>query len=606
MPHAFFVVSGRNRLPWANPALQGQLDYTGQAAWPGLARAQQPAPTARQGGVRQHLIGDLPPRDCDDHLARRLTQDGQPLISPEIREVITERSHGLPLHLDLAVSRYLEIRRTGRNPVPADFDHTFPALIARTLSDLTTDERHVLRSASLLDAWDLDLATQAAGLTHQSAARRLIERPMISEDPHAVWPYHLHGAIRTALRTGDDHLEDQWTAADWHQAAVRALAALGRQWQDASSVVPSRTLLVAYLRQGLRLARDHRLDDLAWLTDAAYAYTDDSVWEPIAPPAQTPALGDAAQQPGPDTPADALAELLATIARRQHEHRERTAERLTAVLDAGLLFGELTELALYYRAKVHKDLGRTDAALDGYCQVADADGRLAPRARRGLANLARIRGDFPAALAAIPTLGWKGRHHRVLGHIHFPHGDMDRAIAAFDAARTEAEQHNAPGERAIAQTLLSLACAFTDPTRADDELALAHQLLGQLDQRATTLLAQVAALVRDAGTNDVTDRAAVLRTEIAVAGLAWLTPLLEVTLVFHHAVRGAQDDLTATIDRLHEATANGDFAYYVHIAAAMGDLPQPSGSAVQWLDDEPTVRARWRSLVTARQHHLGY
>ncbi|MER5218271.1 hypothetical protein ABT063_49255 [Streptomyces sp. NPDC002838] len=183
---------------------------------------------------------------------------------------------------------------------------------------------------------------------------------------------------------------------------------------------------------------------------------------------------------------------------------------------------------------------------------------------------------------------------------------MDRAIAAFDAARTEAEQHNAPGERAIAQTLLSLACAFTDPARADDELALAHQLLGQLDQRATTLLAQVAALVRDAGTDDVTDRATVLRTEITVAGLAWLTPLLETALAFHHAVRGAQDDLTATFDRLREATANGDFTYYIHIATAMGDLSQPSESAIQWLDDEPTVRARWRSLVTARQHHLGY
>ncbi|MFI2764320.1 hypothetical protein ACH5A3_36635 [Streptomyces echinatus] len=97
-----------------------------------------------------------------------------------------------------------------------------------------------------------------------------------------------------------------------------------------------------------------------------------------------------------------------------------------------------------------------------------------------------------------------------------------------------------------------------------------------------------------------------LRTEITVAGLAWLTPLLETALVFHHAVRAAQDDLTAAIDRLHEATANGDFAYYLHIAAAMGDLPQPSGPAIQWLDDEPTVRARWRSLVTARQYHLGY
>ncbi|MFJ6752787.1 hypothetical protein ACIQNI_32085 [Streptomyces sp. NPDC091266] len=195
-------------------------------------------------------------------------------------------------------------------------------------------------------------------------------------------------------------------------------------------------------------------------------------------------------------------------------------------------------------------------------QVADADGRLAPRGRRGMAQLARIRGDFPAALAAVPTLGWKDRHHRVLAHIRFPHGDIERAAAAFEAARTEAEQHDAPGERAIAQTLLALVTDFADPLRAEDELALAHQYLAPLDQRATVLYAQVAALARDAGTegNIVTDRATVLRTESTVAGLPWLTPLIETTVAFHHAVRGAHDDLTATIDRLRQATANGDFA----------------------------------------------
>ncbi|MFC9227538.1 hypothetical protein ACFTZI_00895 [Streptomyces decoyicus] len=47
-----------------------------------------------------------------------------------------------------------------------------------------------------------------------------------------------------------------------------------------------------------------------------------------------------------------------------------------------------------------------------------------------------------------------------------------------------------------------------------------------------------------------------------------------------------------------------DFAYYVDIATAMGDLPQPTGSASQWLDDADTVRERRRALVTARQEHL--
>ncbi|MGG7568837.1 hypothetical protein [Streptomyces sirii] len=49
MPNCFFVVSGRNRLPWADEALQGQLDFTGPDAWPGLAprRASRPGPPGR-------------------------------------------------------------------------------------------------------------------------------------------------------------------------------------------------------------------------------------------------------------------------------------------------------------------------------------------------------------------------------------------------------------------------------------------------------------------------------------------------------------------------------------------------------------------------------
>ncbi|MER5974213.1 hypothetical protein ABT112_31665 [Streptomyces sp. NPDC002055] len=197
---------------------------------------------------------------------------------------------------------------------------------------------------------------------------------------------------------------------------------------------------------GRRPARDHRLTGLGWLIEAAFVYTDDSVWEPLALAAGTEA---------PDTPADAVAELLTAI-----------AGRLTAVLDTGLLPAELTEMALYYRAKAHKDLSQNDAARTGMQQVADADGRLAVKARRALANLARLAGDFPTALAAVPTLGWKGRHHHVLGDIHWSHADTAAAVAAFEAGRAEAEQHGAAGERAMMQVRLALAVSFADPDRA--------------------------------------------------------------------------------------------------------------------------------------------
>ncbi|MCT2546224.1 ATP/GTP-binding protein [Streptomyces atratus] len=597
MPNAFFIVTGRSRLQWADPALQGQLDYTGPTAWPGLTQQAVPGPRPADGpgNGRQVLIGDFSPQDCDTYLARRLVKDGQPLIGAELRAVITDRSHGLPLYLDLAVLRFLELRRAGHIPAPADFDADFPALITRTLADLTPDERHILRSVSLLDAFDLPLATATAGLSHQAAAARLVERPFVRENPYALWPYHLHALIRSTLRTADDATDDRWTDADWQAAAERALAALGEQWRTTSG--PGRRLLVGCLRQGLALARDHRLD-LGWLTDAAYAYTDDYVWEPLPLPARTDDGDELA------TPADALAELLSTLARRQHEHRARTADRLTTILDTGLLPAELTEMALYYRAKAHRDLGQSAASRDGMRQVADGGGRLAPDAARGLAHLARAAGDFPTALATAHTLGWPGRGQRVLGDIHFAHGDMAQAAAAYTAARTEAEQHGNTGEQAIAQAHLALTLAFTDPAQANAEVTLAEQLLAGLDQRATTLTTQIAALVRDAGTPgpDIEERAALLRTEITTAGITAAALLLELALVLHHTVRGDTTAAQGDIARLEELTRTGNYAYYVDIAHFITGLPAAGPSPAHWTDGPQTTRQRWRTLVTARHN----
>ncbi|MFI5753072.1 hypothetical protein ACIBBE_46410 [Streptomyces sp. NPDC051644] len=419
---------------------------------------------------------------------------------------------------------------------------------------------------------------------------------MISENVYGLWPYHLHRAIRTAVRE-DTHSEDRWTDTDWYQAATRALGALGEQWTAAATLGPSRLLLVACLRQGLRLARDHRLADLGWLTAAAYTYTDDSVWEPLTLPADTTGA--------PDTPADALAELLTAITRRQHEHRQRTVERLSEVLDSGLLSADLVELALYYRAKAYKDLDQGAAARAGMRQVADAGGRLAPKARRGLANLARLAGDFPTALAAVPTLGWKGRHHRVLGDIHWSHAATDQAVAAFEAGRAEAEEHGAVGERAMMQVRLALALSFADPDRAAAELSLAHQLLEGLDQRSNALLAQAVALIKDAGTDGIIDRARSLNTDITGAGLPFLHRFVELAVAFHHAVREEDQELAATIGRLHELTATGDFAYFTDIAHYMAGLPLPGPTTTQWIDSPDAVRARWQHLVHTRRTRTG-
>jgi hypothetical protein len=519
------------------------------------------------------------------------------LIGEPIRQVITARSHGLPLYLDLSVARFLELRRAGPTPQPGDFDHDFPALIARTLSDLTAEERHVLRSVSLLDAFDLDLATQAAGLTHQAPALRLVERPFVRDNPSGLWRYHLHDLIRSTIRGADDSTDDRWSPQDWAQAARRAFTALGAQW--AACTGPDRRLLIGCLRQGLAIARDFRLD-LDWLSEAAWAYISDSVWEPLAPPARQEPTGDSLQ-----TASDALVETLSSLARRQHEHRQQTADRLTAVITTGLLPADLHDMAVYYLAKAQRDLGHSNDSRQGMQHVIDGGGRLAPSARRGLAHLARLAGDFPTALEVAQTLGWEGRHHRVFAEVWWVHGDMARAAAAYQSGRIEAEQHSVAGEAATAQSMRALALAFTDPGLVDDELQLAEQLLAGVNIRVSRINAQIAALVRDAGQDgDWEDRAALLGSEISIAGLASVETTLDLSVCFHHAVRGARDELAAGIARLRRLTQSGNYAYYVDIAHFMGGLTLDAPSRALWLDGEQQTRQRWQELVTGRREYL--
>ncbi|MFG2660006.1 ATP/GTP-binding protein [Streptomyces sp. NPDC048425] len=599
MPNAFFVITGRSRLQWADEALQGQLDFTGPTAWPGLAaydtsqaRAEFPAP----GRERQVLIGDFSFEDCDDYLARRLFANGRPLISDSIRTVIGQRSHGLPLYLDLSVMRFLELRRSGHIPQPRDFDHDFPALIARTLSDLTAPERHVLRSVSLFSSFDIALATRAANLPQQAPALRLIERPFVRETPFGLWPFHLHALIRATIRGADDQTDDRWSAADWQQAAIRALAALGEQWSDGSD--RDRLLLVGCLRQGLAIARDYRLD-LGWLTDAAWSYIGDSVWEPLDLTAVAEGEDSAA------TAADALVELLSALARRQHENRARTVERLSAVADIGLLPVELSEMAVYYRAKAQRDLGHTEESRQGMQMVAIGGGRLAPNARRGLAHLSRLAGDFPTALEAAEHLGWEGRHHRVVGDVQWVQGDMPLAAQTFKAARAEGEEHGKRGEAAMSQAMLAFTLAFTTDPTIDDEISLGEHLLTQVDLRAATLDVRIAKLLRDAGTDaGVEDRGQVLAADIRTSGLLFAEAKLELARVFNHAIRDDQDGVASRISRLRELTREGYYAYYVDIAHFMADLALDAPSRARWLGEQQAVRQRWRTMVTDRRARL--
>ena len=328
------------------------------------------------------------------------------------------------------------------------------------------------------------------------------------------------------------------------------------------------------------------------------------MWEPVTPPAgPTGTAGSAHPAVGVSGPAEALTELLSALARRQHEHRARTADRLEAVVGSARLPDGLQDMARYYLAKVQRDLGRARESAAGMRIVVDGGGRFAPPARRGLVHLARLAGDFPTALEMAAQLGWAGRQHRVEADLHWPSGQFRRAAAAYQQARHEAEQHRVAGEAATSQSMRAFVTALAHPDHAGPEIDLADQLLAPLALRASGFNVALARLAQDAGRRtELPERAEVLRTEIQQAGLAPMAVTVDLVLALHHAVLGDADAAAATVGRLRTATEQaGEYRYFTEIAAFMADLPAPANSPVRWLDAPDQVRSRWRQIVLDRR-----
>jgi hypothetical protein len=590
MPNALFVVTGRNRLQWDDERLDGQLDWVGPHVWPQLAAGASADP-------RQHLVGYLTAQDCEQYLCRRIIRDGQPLMPPGTRCQIISRSHGLPLYLDLAVMRFLDLhQRTGHVPGPEEFGFDFPSLVTRTFRDLSDVERQVLRTVSLLDSFSVDLATAASGLDRDAPALQLIDRPFIDTDHTAPWPYHLHNLIRDVIREADETAEDRWSSADWRRAAQRTFDALGAELPEAGDH-QQRGRLVACLTQGLRLARDHGLE-LGWLIDAAYRYVADFVWEPVELPAETASRGPSA--------ATVLAEVLRAIARRQRTHRQEVVDQLTAVLDSQLLPPAAQDLPRYYLAECHRDLGRAQESAEGMRQVAAGGGPLAPDAARGLVHLARRMGDFPAVLEATRSLGSDSRYHRTLGDLWWTQGSIALACSAYDDARREADAEDARGEAALTQACLAFASAFQDRARADDQIRLAEQLLGGVRIRWAEIQTRIAGLLRDGGADPaLPERAAQVEADAQASGLTSSVAYIRLAVAFHHLVLGERVELEEARLRLRECVRGVEFAYLLEISHFLDDSDPPADlPRATWIDGPSVTAARWAALAADRKAAL--
>lgn len=588
MPNALFIVTGRNRLEWAEGKLEGQLDWAGHEFWPLLVGGATDEP-------RQHIVGYLSPEDCETYLSERLTVNGTPLIDEATRRLITANSHGLPLYLDLAVMRFLDLyRRHSRIPTAAEFNLDFPALAARTFRDLTPDVRRVLRAVSILGSFSVELASATAGLDHDAPVLELIERPFIDEDRETLWPYRLHDLIRDAVRETDSVSEDRWSPADWRRAAARAFEAYGGE------ATGNRSQLVAALRQGMTLVRDYGLE-LGWLEDAAFRYVQDFVWEPIELPSSPEPQGRGDREI--HSAVDALAMALTAIAQRQHQHRGRTADQLRNVLASGKLPESLLELPLYFLAECERDLGNLQQSMEGMRQVVNAGGRIAPTAARGLVHLSRRIGRFPEVLSAAERLGPEGRRDRVLGDLWWTQGNVTLACSLYAASRDEATQLGQPGEAALSQACIAFAAGFQDRARATEQIARADALLAGISLRWAEIHTRTAELLRDAGiAADLPERAEELAGTAREAGLTSSVAYIRFAACLHAVVLDSPALLADARAQLRTCILGEEFAYLAELTyLAAGDEPPSDLPLAQWLDGPEQVRVRWTAIVDDRR-----
>jgi tetratricopeptide (TPR) repeat protein len=452
MPNVLFVITGRNRLDWADLERADELDFVGPYRWPYLQAGHT------NGEPRQHLVGYLSDTDSNSYLASALTQDGQPAIPAEIRARIVTASGGLPLYLDLAVTLFCEILARGETPVEKQFGQPLPTVCGKILRDLGRDERELMRAAALLDAFSLDMLRAACPNIPDSALLRFRDRPFLEVNTDRNWPYSLHTILRDAIRRADRELRDSWSPRERDEVAARIGRYLGRAATQAADSA-DRSTQVAAVRQAIELCR-LTSQFFAWLPDEAQKLLTCGGW------ALMPALPD-----GDGGPVSALILGLRGARERRSGRLDNSIALINEALGRSALPQALYRFLLLHRAHALRVAGRyADGAAD-YKQLWQTPGEFIEDAGYWLADYSFLQGRFAEALSDLDRLSdWsgdlRGEILRLQGHVHRVNALFDGAEARYRAALELARETGNMAAEGKALTDLVQTLSWCRPTEA--------------------------------------------------------------------------------------------------------------------------------------------
>ncbi|HEX3593229.1 MAG TPA: hypothetical protein VHV74_26700 [Pseudonocardiaceae bacterium] len=594
MPNVLFVITGRNRLDWADLDSTEELDYVGIERWPYLHAAHSEA------DPRQHLVGYLSLNDARSYLETALTDDSRPAIPEQIRSKIAKASGGLPLYLDLAVNEFLDQVARGRTPQAGDFGQPLGSVVSRLLRDLEKDERRLLRAAALVSAFDLDLLRAGCPEVPDAVQRRFRDRPFLELDTDRVLPYALHRTLRETIRQADVDLRDSWSERERKAVASRMAEHL-RGVSSAASADGDRGAEIAVFQLAMELTAITG-SFFAWTVPAAQRLLTAGSWD-------IPFFES-------DVPGDVVRGMAVGL-RGARERRAGNVDNSLRLMNAALSYSklpvELVEFLMLHRAHALRVSGRYAEAAVDYTALAGATGELSIEALYWLTDYQFLDGRFSDALRALEQISELGNLEsghlggevlRLRGHVFRVNGMFSDAVRSYSHARALAVATGNIAAEGKALTDLAQTLSWEKP---EDALKIATRALevneGIRNQVEVVKLCAATAVAwrrtgqREAANSEITHGLALAESCGYPGGKIWCLAARALIAVLDGDQKGYSRIHREIVDLTTGLGGNRFWADIVSFWSNDGSSTPQHGVSPQWLAGLEATRRRWYDAV---------
>ncbi len=580
LPEVLLVVTGRNRLRWDEEHDDHAPETVGGDCWPGLIEGATEEP-------RQHLVGELSEVDVAAFLSSFITQDDRPLLSKRVQRRIIAASGGLPLALDLAVDRAIDLHLRGA-PIEVDsFARSREGVVRNVVRDLDEGNRKLLRVGALLPNWDVELLRDSTGIPGGRIKLGFLHRAFVHKDSPSALPYRVHDIIRASILAEDVSM-GEWDREDWRIVAEHAMEALHERIDASTDPYEEAALLRTALEVCSRSGTE-----ADWLRLAAFRFRSLRELAVTLPPP----LADA-----PGAYGTKLHRLIGCYALPRHE-RHRA---LRVLAESGDLHPTLEIAAWRHYAYRMRSRGDGSEALSVFIDLSERFEQQRDLHTHQVALTLISMGRLADAWEHGSSVS-KERRTAIAAAILWRHGRVGEAVSLL---RQRVEQLRADGDKRVSGEQERLE-AFFRGLLHPGAAVLADRCRREAEEMgnpSATVAAISAQMTARAGDQDAIERLLVEADRIVEAEDLPGT-MRFVALGFHHAVRTDETGLREVEGRLSELKSGGRVDIYRRLVQFwLDDLAggqSKRAPAFQWCEEEENVRGRWVALVRARRSLLG-